>query len=577
MKQKMVKRIFALALSFTLALAVFSPTVALADDSVVYQLATDAWIQSLDLGESGQGGDSFVSDSPFLSSAGGPTFTIVESSFGGNAIQVTGRGQNHYAVDLHLATEAWGLTNGQYTIRVRADVSDGGFWLGGADSPWAVIAGASMRDGHFEILHTFTVSGLGAAGGSARGVRIQANAGVDLTINEIVVARGTSIPDNLPSWDGQPPPADGVEEPEEVEAPEEDEDDEDYEDEEDEEEEEEEEEPEPTPTPAPPITPDPIVAPVQTTVIELQIGSTTATVNGAAHTLLAAPFISGGRTMVPVRFVAELMGAEVNWEAATRTVLIDNMSMVVDEPLPNDMGTPTIVSGATFVPVRFVSENLGAQVGWDAPTQTVTLTLNGAPAAAPAQQAQPPAQQQQAPAATAGAPTESTPGFLVGMVAEGNASTAAVVVVGTGQDVWPFAGGFEEGDVAFSPERGGTYRISFNVTNDSGWGVGGWRVRWTNDFGSFGHFTAADYTIVNDHSFAPNQVANIIPAHFNQGVDQAAGGTYTLVVDATFDGSQTFDGLVGNIALTGTAGGHDFVINWITVEQGGNVIASWVR
>lgn len=115
------------------------------------------------------------------------------------------------------------------------------------------------------------------------------------------------------------------------------------------------------------------------------IGSTTFTNNGVSHTIEAAPFITEeARTMVPVRFVAEAMGANVEWDGATQTVNITldgrEVSVVVDRPLPGGMGTPTIVEDRTFVPVRFVAENLGAEVDWDGAAQAVIITIgNGAP------------------------------------------------------------------------------------------------------------------------------------------------------------------------------------------------------
>ena len=56
--------------------------------------------------------------------------------------------------------------------------------------------------------------------------------------------------------------------------------------------------------------------------ISLHIGSTTATVNGSPVTIDVAPFLVGPRTMVPLRFVAQALGATVNWNAANRTVAI---------------------------------------------------------------------------------------------------------------------------------------------------------------------------------------------------------------------------------------------------------------
>lgn len=57
--------------------------------------------------------------------------------------------------------------------------------------------------------------------------------------------------------------------------------------------------------------------------ILLNVGSKTATVNGTTTTLDESPFISStGRTMLPLRFVAESLGHTVNWNAATKTITI---------------------------------------------------------------------------------------------------------------------------------------------------------------------------------------------------------------------------------------------------------------
>ena len=114
--------------------------------------------------------------------------------------------------------------------------------------------------------------------------------------------------------------------------------------------------------------------------LRFSIGSTVYTYNGMPRTIEAAPFIEEGRTMVPLRFIAEAMGAEVDWIGATRTVTINkgniNLHLVVDVPLPDGMGTPVIVGGRTFVPVRYVSEMLGANVRWDGAARAVYIYLS---------------------------------------------------------------------------------------------------------------------------------------------------------------------------------------------------------
>lgn len=81
--------------------------------------------------------------------------------------------------------------------------------------------------------------------------------------------------------------------------------------------------------------------------IILKIGSKTATVNGEEKTLLTAPYIKNSRTMVPVRFISENMGADVSWEQKTETVNIKFdgiiLNKITDEypiiVIPGTLGT----------------------------------------------------------------------------------------------------------------------------------------------------------------------------------------------------------------------------------------------
>ncbi|HTV93997.1 MAG TPA: copper amine oxidase N-terminal domain-containing protein [Verrucomicrobiae bacterium] len=57
--------------------------------------------------------------------------------------------------------------------------------------------------------------------------------------------------------------------------------------------------------------------------VSLQIGSTQATVDGQPQTLDQAPFVQGSRTLVPLRFVAQALGASVDWNNNTSTVTIN--------------------------------------------------------------------------------------------------------------------------------------------------------------------------------------------------------------------------------------------------------------
>ena len=100
----------------------------------------------------------------------------------------------------------------------------------------------------------------------------------------------------------------------------------------------------------------------------------------------AKPFIDeNGRTLIPVRFVTEDLGANVEWNAESREVYItkDGVSIMIrigeERILANGstkiMDTKAIIRyDRTYVPIRYVAEELGATVGWDASTRTVIIT-----------------------------------------------------------------------------------------------------------------------------------------------------------------------------------------------------------
>jgi len=58
------------------------------------------------------------------------------------------------------------------------------------------------------------------------------------------------------------------------------------------------------------------------TIIKLSIGSKQYHVNGLLRTMDTAPMIREGRTMLPLRFIAETLGCQVDWNAITREVTV---------------------------------------------------------------------------------------------------------------------------------------------------------------------------------------------------------------------------------------------------------------
>ncbi|MEK5479434.1 copper amine oxidase N-terminal domain-containing protein [Paenibacillus sp. FSL R5-0407] len=94
------------------------------------------------------------------------------------------------------------------------------------------------------------------------------------------------------------------------------------------------------------------------------------------------------RVQVPVRFVSEALNAKVDWTAATKTVTVkldSNLLTLVLGKKEYDVNgkklqmdtAATRVGGRTFVPLRFVSEGLGASVKWDSKVSTVYISTSG--------------------------------------------------------------------------------------------------------------------------------------------------------------------------------------------------------
>lgn len=111
--------------------------------------------------------------------------------------------------------------------------------------------------------------------------------------------------------------------------------------------------------------------------IVLTIENDSATVNGKVVKLDTKPQLDSktNRLLIPIRFVGEILGAKVRWKESTKTVyisdkaqeimltvgdtkvFINNQEKIIDCP-------PKIFSNRTFIPLRFISEALGAEVNY---------------------------------------------------------------------------------------------------------------------------------------------------------------------------------------------------------------------
>ncbi len=117
--------------------------------------------------------------------------------------------------------------------------------------------------------------------------------------------------------------------------------------------------------------------------------SVSVTLNGAPLTLNPAPQVQAGRVFVPLRGVFEQLGASVVYDNGTinaqkgrdRSVSLhvgSTQATVDGQPTTIDVA-PFIVGASTYVPLRFVSQALGASVNYDANNRIVALNEGGGP------------------------------------------------------------------------------------------------------------------------------------------------------------------------------------------------------
>lgn len=111
--------------------------------------------------------------------------------------------------------------------------------------------------------------------------------------------------------------------------------------------------------------------------IILQIGSTAVLVDDQAIINDVAPVIHNDRTLVPIRVITEALGGQVAWNEAAKEVTLTvngkEIKMTIGKVLEKYGVAPVIIGGRTFVPVRFVADELGAVITWDDATKTVTI------------------------------------------------------------------------------------------------------------------------------------------------------------------------------------------------------------
>jgi len=119
-------------------------------------------------------------------------------------------------------------------------------------------------------------------------------------------------------------------------------------------------------------------------VVKLTLNSKRANVNGKAVSLEVAPTLKDGYTYLPVRFITEQLGAEIKYNNAAKRVTVLSGSNILEMKLNEKQYTlngtrysaevaPYVSQGRTLIPVRLFSEKLGYKVTYNHSEQSVTI------------------------------------------------------------------------------------------------------------------------------------------------------------------------------------------------------------
>lgn len=128
-------------------------------------------------------------------------------------------------------------------------------------------------------------------------------------------------------------------------------------------------------TPAPTTKPKPVLKPTPLVVY----------INGVKQIYDQPPVIENGRTIVPLRGVFENLGASVQWDSKQQLVTANRSGTKIQlkigskSPKVNGKVVPIdvpakVTNGRTLVPLRFVGEALGATVNYDSKNKRIDIT-----------------------------------------------------------------------------------------------------------------------------------------------------------------------------------------------------------
>lgn len=119
-------------------------------------------------------------------------------------------------------------------------------------------------------------------------------------------------------------------------------------------------------------------------IITLEIGKKTAKIGSKTVNLESSPTIYKGKTILPLRFVGEALHAQVLWDAKAKSVTyiagVNKIILYVNKNTAKVNGKevkldvpPLLKNSRVLVPVRFIGENLRAEVQYISSTKTIII------------------------------------------------------------------------------------------------------------------------------------------------------------------------------------------------------------
>ena len=250
--------------------------------------------------------------------------------------------------------------------------------------------------------------------------------------------------------------------------------------------------------------------------VNLHIGSTSATVNGQNVYMDVAPFLVGARTLVPLRFVAQSLGASVNWNASNNTVYIQgNGSSSTYVPPSN--GSFTLTNKRPATAARTTQPNIRATFSEPVNRDTLHVYVDGQD--------------------VSGSTAASTTTFNVTPAFPLNPGTHTVRVTGTTANGasfdtgWSFttggAGGTNNALLNISPPDGSTVGSSFTLSGQTRPGAAV-HIAATASATAFGIIPIGTGTFQTDVTADGNGYFSV-PVNINT----TSGGRVTVIVTST--------------------------------------------